>query len=318
VAGAGYIASYGRDQERQADDVGQSISAQAGYDPMAMASFLATLARDDRLRRGGEARRPSFLDSHPLTAERVTATQERARGLAFSEAAGEAGGPEGFLRRLEGLLVGEDPREGVFEGDVFVHPALDFRVAFPRGWRTQNGRAAVAAQAPGQDALVTLEAQGPSEDPRAAARRFAERNGLALQQGDRAKLGGLDAYRALATAQSSSSGPLGLDLVWIAHPRATLRLTGVAAASRYAAYAPVFEDVARSFRRLSEAEREGVTELRLAVVQARAGETLDALGARTGNAWTPTETAVANALEEGQGLRAGATIKIARRVPFAP
>jgi predicted Zn-dependent protease len=317
VAGAGYIASYSRDQERQADEVGQSIAAQAGYDPMAMADFLATLGRDDRLRRSGETRRPSFLDSHPLTSERVSATQERARGLAFVESPGEAGGHAAFLHRLEGILVGENPREGAFEGDVFVHPGLDFRIAFPRGWHTENGRDAVAAQAPGQDALVILEAQGPREDPASAARRFAQANGLALQQGGRTRVGGLDAFRALATAQSSSSGPLGLDLVWIAHPRATLRLTGVAGASRYAAYAPVFEEVARSFRPLAPAEREGVTELRLAVVEAQAGETLAALGARTGNAWTPAETAVANALEEGAVLRAGAPIKTARRVPFA-
>ena len=40
VAGAGWIASYGRDQERQADEVGQKLAAQAGWDPAAMAKFL--------------------------------------------------------------------------------------------------------------------------------------------------------------------------------------------------------------------------------------------------------------------------------------
>ena len=115
VAGAGFIASYGRDQERQSDDVGQRIAAEAGYDPAAIGDFLESLGREERLRTG-RSRQPSFLDSHPSTPERVAATRERAQRLVRTNAAPIAPDDGAFLRRLEGLLVGEDPAEDCFAG----------------------------------------------------------------------------------------------------------------------------------------------------------------------------------------------------------
>ena len=78
VAGAGLIATYGRDQERQADQVGQELAARAGYDPAGVAGFLASLGRETQRLSGGRSRQPSFFDSHPLTDERVATTGARA------------------------------------------------------------------------------------------------------------------------------------------------------------------------------------------------------------------------------------------------
>ena len=114
VAGAGLIASYGRDQERQSDEVGQTLTAESGWDPAGMPDFLSTLGRDSRLRADGQDRRPSFLDSHPMTEERVETTEARARALPFEPGTGAAGSRAAFLRRLEGMVVGEDPSEGLF------------------------------------------------------------------------------------------------------------------------------------------------------------------------------------------------------------
>ena len=77
AAGAGLMAAYGRDQEREADRVGQEILARSGYDPAALASVLATLESEALLRDGAE-RLPSFFDTHPSTGERVASAQRRA------------------------------------------------------------------------------------------------------------------------------------------------------------------------------------------------------------------------------------------------
>jgi len=317
VAGAGLIASYGRDQERQADEVGQQIAADASYDPAAMASFLRTLERETHLRSGSAERRPSFFDSHPMTAERVEATAARAASLQTAPGAPLAGSREAFYARLEGLLVGENPAGGVFREARFVHPVLDFSLEFPAGWETQNGASAVAAQAPSQDAVVVLEGQGPSGDPERAAARFAEASRLALQDARRLRVGGFDAVRAFALADTQQ-GPVVLHLTWIEHPRGVFRITGLAPQSRFPTWRARFDETAGSFRALSRGDREGISETRLRVVRARAGETLPALSTRTGNVWDDTETAVANALEPGATLREGQPVKIAVRVPYAP
>src|SRR5690606_29597145 len=100
-------------------------------------------------------------------------------------------------------------------------------------------------------------------------------------------------------------------VTWIAHPEATFRLTGMSGVSSFRTYAGAFDAVAASLRPLTSEERAGIQELRLQVVQARAGETLEALSQRTGNRWPLPELAVANALSPGTRLEAGALVKIA-------
>ncbi|HSJ96047.1 MAG TPA: M48 family metalloprotease, partial [Myxococcota bacterium] len=271
VAGAGVIASYSRDQERQADVVGQQIAAEAGWDPAGMASFLATLEQEGRMRAGGAARNPSFLDSHPAAGERAVVAQRRAAELGARGRAPVAGSRAEFLRRIAGLRVGPDPREGVFDGERFLHPELGFAMDFPRGWQTRNARRAVGAMAPRGDAVVVLESQGPREEPITAARRWLAANPSAeVVESGAARIGSWPAYRALVQARTQQ-GQAVLSLTWIAHPQGTFRLTGMTSPNAWRAYAPAFDAVARSLRPLASAERRNITGLRLAVAQARGG-----------------------------------------------
>ncbi len=315
VAGQGYIASYGRDQERQADDVGQRLAAATGWDPDGMARFLHTLERESVLRTGA-TRRPTFLDSHPLTAERVATTRERASGLATAPARPIARSRADFLSRLAGLLVGPDPAQGVFRDGLFLHPGLDFALEFPPGWQTRNTPQAVGAVSPQGDGQIVLELQGPSGDPGEAARAFAQQNRLMLTDGRAGQVGGWRAYRAAAVAQVQG-GSAELDLTWIAHPAATFRLTGVTARGSRANLQR-FLTTARSFRPLTRSERAAMTEQRLRVVTARRGESLAALSRRTGNRWSLEQTAVANGLDAGATLASGTPVKVAVEVPYRP
>ncbi len=308
IAAAGLIASYGREQEHEADAVGQRIAAGSGWDPAAMASFLDQLRGETRLRTGGE-RLPSFLDSHPATADRVRVTAERAAGLPVAPTPAIAASRAAFYGRLRGLLIGPNPREGVFRGPLFLHAPLDLALRFPEGWRTQNQKQAVAAQSPERDAVLVLEAQGPSGDPAAAAAEFAERAQLALGDGERLRGSAFPSYRARARARTESR-ELALSITWIAHPKVMLRLTGAVAPERWSAALPHFEHAAASIRTLRAAERESIRAQRLAVATARAGESLDRLSRRVGNRWSVDETAVANDLEKTAPLKAGRPVKV--------
>jgi len=313
IAGAGLIASYGRDQERQADEVGQQLAAQSGWDPGAVSGFFTTLERQTTLEHG--ARLPSFLDSHPMTSERAQATAARARSLTVTPAPPVAATQAAFLHQLEDLLIGPDPGQGVFRGSRFLHPGLDLALDFPSGWQTQNAADAVGAAAPQRDALIVLETQGPPGDPQAAGAKFAQANGIVLQSGSRESLDGMQAFHALA-AKQTQDGPLVLDLSWIAHPRAMLRLIGISPQARYRGQASTFAGVVRSVARLSAAERDGIRERRLRIVEARAGETLGALSSRVHNAWSLDETTIANALAREPRLVPGQLVKVAVEVPY--
>ncbi len=307
VAGSGLIASYGRDQERQSDDVGQRIAAQAGYDPAAIGDFLETLGRATTLETGQE-RQPSFFDSHPSTPERVRDTRTRAASLSATASRPIAGSRRAFVQRLAGLRVGDDPAQGVFNGSRFLHPDLGFALAFPNGWKTVNSPQLVGAQHPEGLAAVKLQGQGQGTDLRAAASEFATAAKVSLEQPESISISGLPAFRAYATASNGNIA----QFTWVSLQGTIYRIEGIAAGQNYPSQKTTLDRAARSFRSITTSEKNSLREQVLEIVSARAGETLVALGRRTGNKWTPQETAVANGVPLDVRFSSGFAVKIAK------
>lgn len=313
VLGAGLIASYSRDQERQSDEIGQDLAAVNGWDPLGMRNFMAQLGNYTVLKTG-EKRRPSWFDSHPATDERVETAQARADQIVTASIPPIAGSTFEYYQKLDGLLIGADPAGGIFRDGLFLHPDLNFAITFPAPWDKLNQPSAVLAAPESRDAMVRLEGQGGSGDPGTAAMEFAQQNQLSFVRSSRGQINGFDAFQALAQAQTQQ-GTLGLHLTWVSHPQMMVRITGMAPANQFNNYARTFESIADSFRGLTPAEQGSFTELRLDVVTARRGETLEQLTARVSNAWSVEETRVANGMTSNQ-LSANQPVKIAVEVPY--
>jgi predicted Zn-dependent protease len=308
AAGAGVLAGYSREQEREADRIGQQMAAQAGYDPAALGTFLASLERDTALR-VKEPRTPNWLDTHPSTGSRAAGSVEHAQGLTFSPQPAIAGSREGFLNRLDGVLVGENPAEGLFEGQRFLHPDLGLTLVFPDGWKTANARDAVGAVSEKRDAQLMLRYAGEGKDPREAASLFFEeasrQTRIDVARLDSLEVNGLSAVRGQAVA-ASGRDTLSLDLTWI----------GVVGKGYTDAHRATFGKVVHSFRRLTPAERDGIRETRLRVAAALDAEGIASFGSRTGNAWSVGQTAVANGLQENARLSDGQLLKLAVKQPY--
>ncbi|HEU0135171.1 MAG TPA: M48 family metalloprotease [Allosphingosinicella sp.] len=143
----GVVLSYSRKQELEADTLGVRYIAAAGYDPAASASFLASLGAATSLQarsvgRDDERSTPSWARSHPLSADRVSLATRQA------QATGRAGtglrNRDLFLVRIDGIMVDDDPRQGVIDGRTFTHPGLRLRFSVPNGYGMQNGARAVS------------------------------------------------------------------------------------------------------------------------------------------------------------------------------
>ena len=167
----GFIAEYGRDQERESDRLGQGLAGLAGYDPNGLAEFLTSREFQERLMLGG-SRLPGYFDSHPATAERTASASSRARMVAWTRVPEIAPGRAAYLDRIEGLVVGTSASEGVFVGNRFMHPELGFTLRFPPDWRTQNTRNAVGALSPRRDGMVSLEFETLGDDPQSVGTAF--------------------------------------------------------------------------------------------------------------------------------------------------
>jgi predicted Zn-dependent protease len=309
LAGGLVLARYSREQEREADRIGLELAARAGWDPAALPEFLETLEREEALARGGP-RRASWLDSHPATPERIRDTERLAAGLERAAADPIAGGRERVLARLEGLLVGDDPAEGIFEDGLFLHPELDFALRFPEGFETRNGREVVAAVAPDGRSLVALQLLGPGDDPREGVR--ADRVPAELEPSIvELSLSGVPAAR-LVTRRAGR----GLVITWVAWRGLVYRVTGACPEAELGAHRARFEAAGGSFRPLRAADRARIRELRLAVHAARSGESLGELVRRSQGAWSVEETAIANRIAPDATLAEGELLKLPVAEPY--
>ncbi|HVG76574.1 MAG: M48 family metalloprotease [Candidatus Rokuibacteriota bacterium] len=298
------LASYSRDQEREADQRGLVLIARAGYDPTALAAFLRTLEREEALS-GQNPDRARFLSSHPATPERVASVEAAARLQARAPGTPIAGSRTAFVGRLEGLVIGDDPATGLFLGSLFVQPDLDLALTMPAGWKTINSPEVAAAVAPDGNAAVLLNQVGPGEDPVAGAKADGVPDAQ-MKRLQRLQIAGLPAARLVADTRESDR----VTLTWIAHRKRILRVTGMTRRSDWEHYGPAFERTAASFRPLTAADRERIVESRLRLRLANAGETVAQVLARGGGTWTAARTAVANGTTLAARLDAGWPVKV--------
>jgi predicted Zn-dependent protease len=316
TAGAGYLAAHSRDQEREADEIGQTLAANGGWNPAGMPEFLDTLGRETTLAAGQE-RMPGFLDTHPATPERVESGWSRARTLPRARANPIVRDRAAFLTKLDGLVVDEDPAGGLFDGAVFRQPALDFRMTFPSGWHTANSPSAVAAVAPDQTGLIQLGLAGEGSDPRAAAQKALANQDIPVIEHGPVSIGALRGYQ-VRMSQASQQGKIGGLFTWIALGGQIYRVECIAAEARFARFAPLCASTTKSFRPLDASDRDKIQAHVLRIATARSGETLASLGARTGNVWSPEQTAVANAMADPSAIPPDRRLKIAVAVPYRP
>lgn len=314
IGGAGQFAQslvfspYSRSQETEADRVGQEMAANAGWDPAALSTFLNTLERDVELMNKGP-RKPSFFDSHPATPDRVAKTAAHAKELKKASRPPISASPEAFLARLDGFVVGQRAANGIVEGQTFLHPDFNFLVKFPEKWQVENSPQKILAAAPDGEAAGVLGAAAEGNDPLDGARAVekATKSTDIVSKTQTVTINGLPA----AHTQIEADGKVKLDITWIAHGGVIYQIVGIAPIKKFDGVQAVFDSVARSFRPLTAGERANIKEKRIRLVKANAGESIEALVARSHSAWKAEEVAVTNGLQSTTQLREGQVLKVA-------
>src|SRR3984885_6633711 len=138
------MASFSRQQEFEADNIGVGISARAHFDPYGASRFLTAMERNADLKAGRSSLDPraeDFLSSHPATPERVASAQASARQYTSPDS-GERD-RETYLAAIDNIVYGEDPSEGFVRGHRFLHPKLGFPFTAPETFTLDNTAQAV-------------------------------------------------------------------------------------------------------------------------------------------------------------------------------
>ena len=292
---------YSRDAERQADDLGLRYVTRVGYDPRPMADVFTTLERVSAVESKGRV--PGWLSTHPDPGDRRTRIGQQIAGLA--QPPGTRGDDRAdYLRRIDGIDFGEDPREGFFEQNVFYHPAMRFRFEFPAGWKTSNQKQAVGAQSPNEDAIVVLTL-ARRESPEAASREFFSQAGIQQGSAWRGDINGLPSVAHSFAAQTQQGLVIRGLAAFVSHQDKVFQILGYTSSARWPRYADLMSETVNSFDRLTERRYLDVEPKRLKVVDLPRAMTLRAFAERYPST-VPLETlAIINETTVDGSLEAG-------------
>jgi predicted Zn-dependent protease len=319
-AAQAYTLSFSRGQETQSDDYGIRYLRSAGYDPMALSAMLSSLAAQTQLEQrvaGLPARSvPAWQSTHPDPASRV----QRAAANAQAPGTGGRTNRDQFMAALDGVLYGDDPRQGVVEGRTFQHPDLRLMFSIPPGFGMQNGTSAVSVSGQSGQAQFAQAAYNGDLDAyvRAVFQALASQgNRQPGQTGQAAQLPNIEVRRTnvngipAATATTRANTQQGqVDVTVFAYEFERDRAYHFVSLTP-AGGSAVFNDMFGSVRRLTASEATAIRPRRLSVVQVGRGDTLQSLANRMAyRDYQLDRFLVLNGLTSSSRLTPGQRVKI--------
>lgn len=266
---------FGRDDESQSDELGVQYSTKIGYDAHEMADFFNTI---DRLSGGDNGGVPTFLSTHPNPQDRfkkvnqmATQVQRTAPGTQYKV------NRDGYLRMIDGLVYGEDPRQGYVENSIFYHPDLKFQFPVPQGWQYQNMASQVQmAPKDGKAVVIFTLAQGNSPGEAANA-MITQDTSLRIQDRQSTTVNGLPATYILADQLNPQDGNIIRGLTYFIQYNNTIyQFTGMSYAQDFSTYRPVFENTMKNFRQLTDQSKITVQPERIRIKTVAQDGTLEA------------------------------------------
>lgn len=301
---------YSRKQESESDRLGVQYLKSAGYDPRAMSTVLQSLASQNALDArlmGTTNRVPEWASTHPDPASRVRAAVTMAGGVT-----GGTTGRDLFLSKISGMTYGDDPAQGIVEGNQFTHPVLMFYFEAPNGFYLVNGTRAVAIS--GQSGKGQLSGGPYSGDMdayiKAVFAGLAGQNQPAINPGpvNRTTVNGIPAAYSTARVAQGKNAPVDVNVFAyeFAKDKAYHFVTITQAGG-----ASVFDSMYGSMRRLTQAEAAKVKPRKLVVITARNGDTLASLAARMAYSNAQLDRfRVLNGLEANSKITVGQKVKL--------
>ena len=310
MGAAAYIQGYSRDQESEADQLGIRYMNNSGWNPEYMATFLNKLREQSRLEAVLAGRPPDSVDeysmfaSHPRTIDRV---KDAAAAVKFEDHKG-AVGQDQYLAHMDGLLVGDDPDEGVVRGRVFSHGGLGIRYEVPAGFRLINGpKSVTATHTDGSLIRFDMGAEAQGDMTNYLQTQWAK--GARLTSIEALEINGMPAATGM-TKLNTNKGTMDARLLAVKNGKATYRFLYLTPPNVTAAHAQEFKTSGLSLHKLSEAEKSAMKPLKLRIITAKAGDTVEKLAEQLPYDDHKVERfRVLNGLADGEGVKPGQKLK---------
>jgi predicted Zn-dependent protease len=296
---------YSRADESQADELSYRYMLRTEHNPSGLSDVMRMLQSTSPS--AEEMGVPGWMLSHPEPGDRVAANERRI-DRSQTDFSDFRLGREAFLQRLDGMVFGEDPRQGYFIEQRFIQPQLALEMTFPGGWVTQNSPQSVQAGAPGRDAVMQLSI-ADAASPDAALSGFLQQQGLTVNQRARQELNGLDAAWADFTVSPASGQAVRGYVLYAAQGDVVYQVIGYTLAARWDRYGTVLAESMASFQPLEDARYREVTPHRINLVRLPAAMTARQFLTRYPSSVDDNAVLLANQVSADQQLEAGRLMK---------
>ncbi len=296
---------YGRDDETEADSLGLRYLVRESYNPNEMPQVFETLRRVSQAEaQGGKV--PNWLSTHPTEENRIKAISGQIAKLNqdFSNA---KVGREPYLRQLDDMTFGQNPREGYFVGNRFIQPELGFEIRFPEGWKTSNQKEMVGAMSPNQDAVVVVTL-AQQQSPQAAAQAFFNQQGVV--SGQALQGGGSGSVSRVFGVQRGQNGDLQGVATFVEDQGGRVyQILGYTLADRWRNYSNSLAGSAGTFSRVTDRRLLNVQPKKVEVVSLPSAMTLDEFARRYPSTVDLRTLAIINQADNNTRFPSGTVLK---------
>ncbi len=255
------LLKYSRDHESESDKIGVEYSSKIGYDAHQMANFFGTIKRIQD--NSGQAV-PNLLSTHPDPGNRFSKVHEMAKEYQTKNPGNYQVDRDAYLKMIDGIVYGEDPKQGFVENNAFYHPELKFQFPVPNGWQHQNSPAQFQmGPKDGKMAMILMLAKGNSLDE--AAQNLVKELSLNVLENSKTTINGNPAYVLISRQQQQQQGQpqqqqdpkstLQIGTWLIQYNNAIYALHGLSSAADFNNAFGTFKQIAGNFRSLTDPDK---------------------------------------------------------------
>ncbi len=304
---------FGRDNESESDMLGVDYSSQIGYDAKEMADFFNTLKR---MRDDSGQSMPTFLSTHPDPADRYNKVKQMASTKQSENPSKQYKvNRDSYLRMIDGIVYGEDPRQGYVENSVFYHPELLFQFPVPQSWRVNNLPIQVQMSPEDGKAMMTMDLAAGT-DLNAAATEVIQKNELTVIEKSNVNVNGFSAIAMIseqtaASANGAQSPTLRILTYLIKYDGKIYKFHGLSNKTDFNRYFSDFQRTMKNFKRLTDPNKINKKPTVIRIKPAKKTGTLQSILNSYGmKASTHNELSLLNGMNLSDQVKAGTLIKV--------
>lgn len=305
------FASYSKSSENEADKLGTKLAAKAGYNPLELNPILDRLAVNSEMI-SGEEEKDSYLSSHPYTPKRVKRITKNAKKISWTATPPTS---NNIIKEFDGILVGNSPEMGMIKENHFLHPLLNFKIDFPKGWKTENTTEAVGAYTEDKKGLMAITIADSNLSPEVAAKKYIsklqEQEKTMISSSEKMTINGLEAY-LIVLKEKKGQESANAYITWVQLDSIMINITGLTISK----YSPLVYAAIKSINSLNDNDRSTITYKSLKIVTSKKDETVTSISKRTKNVLTPALTSLINAINIEEKLTEEKQFKIAIELPY--